>query len=124
MLLAKDKRKMLVLASVLGAVTNVTLDLLFIPWWGIAGSAIATVAAQLVACVILYRGAQGVRLHLGENIWKMILASIVMLLLVAWFVSFSLPLLITIPLGAIVYLAVLFILRDRVLKDFFEALKI
>ena len=62
MLQANGNMKTPMVAQILGAVTNIILDLLLIcgmfglPELGIAGAAIATVAGQIVAAIVVWRG--------------------------------------------------------------------
>ncbi|MEK7077072.1 MAG: flippase, partial [Patescibacteria group bacterium] len=52
---AFNEQKKLVLFAVIGGATNVILDLILIPFFGIAGSAWATFIAQLVSNIYLWR---------------------------------------------------------------------
>lgn len=49
---AYDKQKIFILSTGIGAATNVVLDLLLIPAYGIAGSAVATIISQILVNAI------------------------------------------------------------------------
>jgi O-antigen/teichoic acid export membrane protein len=116
-MLAENKQNVLIRSSILGAITNVILDLLLIPRFGIAGSAIGTICAQLVANGIFFIEARKMyRFHLVRNLWKTIIASVVMGVF-TWFLLFaSLPLILIIPLAGVMYIAVLLVLKDSLVQ--------
>ena len=52
-MLAENKQQHLLVINLSGALTNVLLNMLLIPFWGTAGAAIASVATQIFANFIL-----------------------------------------------------------------------
>jgi O-antigen/teichoic acid export membrane protein len=52
---AYDKQKELLKYALMGIITNIILDLLLIPTFGIAGSAVATLLAQIISVIYLWR---------------------------------------------------------------------
>ena len=52
---AHDRQKILIVTAAIGGVLNVLFDVLLIPHWGITGSAIATLIAQVISNWYLWR---------------------------------------------------------------------
>lgn len=101
-----------------GSVVNLCLNLLLIPQYGGLGAAIASVAAELVITV-LYVANCG-RLYtvssLAGQLWKKIVAALVMFLvikLIDGFISSDiLALILEVPCGVIVYCLILLAMKD------------
>lgn len=124
LILAEDKQKIFIRSTGFGGLVNVALNFLLIPAFGIAGSAVATLAAQVVSNTILYKKVNDSHpIRLGHGIIKMIGASIVMggaaLLLKSW----AAPLLVIIPVCIIMYIAALMLMRERLIADVRESFK-
>lgn len=122
-IMAEDKQKIFMKSSGFGGLTNVALNLILIPLFGIAGSAVATVVAQFVAYGILYKKVKDMhQVRLGYGIWKLFGASVVMggaaLLLKSW----ATPLLVIVPVCIIIYIGMLALMRERLVRDFQESL--
>lgn len=113
-LLAEDKQKIFVFSSIAGSIANVGLNFLLIPTYGIIGSAVATVIAQLFINGIFYfemRKAHG--LHLFGGLGKIIIATIVVAGITYLLKSWSVPILVIILVCAAVYPCFLVLLKDR-----------
>ncbi len=52
-LICEDKKRYVFIFSAIGAGCNVIMNLVFIPWWGINGAAIATLITQILANFII-----------------------------------------------------------------------
>jgi O-antigen/teichoic acid export membrane protein len=114
----KNKQKMFIKASLIGALINVTLDLLLIPHYGIAGSAIATLCAQVVMNGMFFSEitkSHHLRLFSGSK--NIFIATICMSLITYISISFSLSLMLTVLMSSIIYIGILFVLREPLLND-------
>ncbi|HSE56532.1 MAG TPA: flippase [Candidatus Paceibacterota bacterium] len=118
LLFAENRQKVFIVSSGIGAIINIALDFLFIPRYGIAGSAVATLCVQLVVNTILFRA---VRKHyvfnIKKEITKMFVALASMGTAVLALLSWSTPLLVIIPVGIIVYVGVLILLKTEFIID-------
>lgn len=123
-ILAEDRQKIFIRSSALGGLTNVILNLFLIPTFGIAGSAVATLAAQLVSNGILYKKVQNSHsIRLGYGVVKILIASLVMGVVAYVLKSWSTPLLIIMPVCIIIYLLALALMKERLMSDFRESLR-
>lgn len=124
MLFSKDARVSPVKAAVAGAVMNIVLDIILIPKFGIAGSAVATLASLTVMNTILFYEAKkisGIRLPAG--IWKTVLASLFMGVIVYALLHAKWNSVFIIIMGAAVYVTMLYLLREKLLLEIFSSLK-
>ncbi len=114
---AHNKQKLLVLYAAIGGGLNVILDLLFIPSWGIVGSAWATLLAQLVSNWYLWRVTKNLdQFRVLPRLNKVIAATAVMAVAVTGFITLEAPVWITISAAGFVYLGTLYILREPFLR--------
>jgi O-antigen/teichoic acid export membrane protein len=124
-ILAEDKQKVFIKSSFFGAITNVVLDLILIPVLGIAGSAIATVAALMVTNGILLREIKKtVSFNFIAGLKKMVTATIIMSLLAYVLKIFTVPLILIVLLSAVTYFGLLFIMKDQLIEDVKQSFKI
>lgn len=114
---------------VAGAGCNLLLNLCLIPYLGAKGAVIATIAAELLISVLMLRYCEGylsLRL-IGKYSAKRIPAGIVMALCVRLLSNLPLPspvvLLIQIASGAVIYVLLLLICKDAMLKDLFQKIR-
>ncbi len=122
---AENKQKIFIKSSLIGAITNVTLDIIFIPILGIVGSAIATVVAQILTNgIILNEVNKNYKIDILKNIKKMFISVLIMSIFVLILKYFMVPLLIIIPLSALIYTGFLFLFKEELLKDIKDSIKI
>lgn len=122
-LFAYDHQKSLIISSALGGVVNVVLDLLFIPRFGIAGSAVATLIAQAVNNWYLWHMMKKINnFTLLPRLKKIILSSVIMGGCAILLLALGVNLILNIALCIIVYFAVLTITKEPILKEVFEML--
>ncbi len=118
LLLAKDERMALIASSFWAAIVNVGLDLILIPPYGIIGSAISTVCAQLVAALVFYLYAKK---YLGlqslGGFRKIFISTILMSVLTYSLLTISLPLIWIIIISAIFYLALLWVMGEQTIEE-------
>lgn len=117
-LFAYEHQKSLVVSSALGGITNVGLDLLLIPFFGIAGSAVATLIAQAVNNGYLWYAMKKVNnFSVLGRLKKIAIAGIVMAILSLLFMSVGVNVVITIIICAFAYVALLMFFKEPLLKE-------
>lgn len=122
-IMAEDRQKIFMRSSGFGGLTNVILNLILIPLFGIAGSAIATVVAQFVAYGILYKKIRVSHpIRLGHGLMKIIIASILMAGVAYILKSWSTPLIVIVPVCVVAYIVLLALMKERLVQDFRESL--
>lgn len=115
---AYDKQKLLVAYAAIGGVANVILDLLFIPPFGILGSAWATLISQILAGAYLWRAAKRINAfevlsRLPRVLWGTIGMGAVTFLLH----RLGANLLLTIGASAAVYAGLLLLFREPLFRE-------
>ncbi len=114
---AYDQQRIFLISVGLGASSNVILDLLLIPPYGIAGSAVATIIAQVLTNGYVYwKFKKTVSVSVISSLGKIVLASLCMGITVFGVMQAGWAVIPTIILGAAVYAALLFILKEPLLK--------
>lgn len=108
----------LLLCSACGAVVNIALNLILIPYCQEKGAAIAAVSAELTYAVLaVYFASKCVNfMDVGKGIWHYLLAALVMTLILIPFYNFSSGITRCIFMGALgmlSYIGVLLVLKDE-----------
>ena len=117
-ILAEDRQKIFIKSTAFGGATNVVLNFILIPTYGIAGSAVATLVAQFVMNGILYaKMRKSYRINIWKGTGKILLASILMSAAVYLFTTWSTPLIVILPISAILYIALLAIMKEEIVMD-------
>lgn len=116
---AYDRQKDLITFWTIGAIGNVIFDLLLIPVWGIAGSALATVITQIVSNGLIWWKMKKINdfstlKHLG----KIILATLIMSSFILLFRSLNWPVIVNIVVSGGIYLAALILLKEKIISQF------
>lgn len=119
---AEDGQKLFIRSSIAGAITNVGLNFLLIPKFGIMGSAVSTLFAQLaINGIFAYRVKQKHPFSLRKKTLKIVLSSVCIGAWCYFLKSFYLPLLLIIPSAIVLYIILLNFLKDELIYDFKEA---
>lgn len=115
---AYNHQKNLIIASAIGACSNVAFDLLFIPHWGIVGSAIATLIAQIAGNSYLWHTMDRVN-HFSviPKLGKIALAGIVMACACLLFMLSHMNVVLNIALCGALYLLLLKIFQEPMLDE-------
>jgi O-antigen/teichoic acid export membrane protein len=118
-LIAAGEQKRVTIAVVTGAAVNIIINILLIPHFGITGAAAATVAAEIV--VIL--GVIGYyRRIIGVPLWASYLskplAAAMLMAVGLYLVRDYLPVILTVALGAIIYMVAIVVLKGVTLEDY------
>jgi len=118
LILAENKQKVFIKSSFLGAATNVILDIILIPIYGITGSAVATVIAILIAYSFFFSEARKItKYNILGGIKKMVIATIIMAITTYILKTLAIPLLLIIGISAILYFALLLIMKEEIVED-------
>lgn len=115
---AYDHQKSLIVCSAIAGVSNVLFDLLFIPHWGMTGSAIATLIAQILSNSYLWYSMKKLnRFHVLPHVGKIALASVCMAAVTILLFFARTNILVNIILSGIVYVGMLYVLKESVLSE-------
>ncbi len=113
-----NRQKNLIVYSAIGGTTNVVLNLLFIPKFGIIGCAWATFIAQLLSNIYLWRTMKTINnFHILPYLKKIFIATIAMSLVSFLLLFLGLNVLVIIGLSIFVYFGCLCLLKEPVLKE-------
>ncbi len=119
-----NKEKKLITYIVLGVVGNFLFDLLFIPWWGIAGASLSTlINLTIITLYLIWILRQETHFKVLHQVQKITLATLVMGTVVvgARFVGLNLYGIIT--LGVAVYFASLYFAKEEALTEIGDVAK-
>lgn len=123
-LFAEDRRRVFITATAVGAAVNVGLDFLLIPSYGVAGSAFATLAAQLALNGIFLNAVRKTHSFvILKRSWKILIAVIPMALLVFGMKSLLWPLFIIIPSAGIVFFGFLYLMKEELISDVMQGFR-
>lgn len=115
---AYDRQKDLVRFAALGGFSNLLLDLVLIPRFGITGSAVATFLAQFLANAYLWnRARQLVYFEILPHLKRMLVASIGTVIVALTLGMAGANLFVILGTAVIVYLGILIILREPLMKE-------
>ena len=115
---AYNRQKSLIAYSAIGGVSNIILDLILIPWFGIAGSAWATFFAQLISVFYLQTVVRTVtNPKVFRNLSKVIISTCIMAVAVLLSSIIGLHVVLSVVIGMIVYFGFLFQLKEPLLRE-------
>lgn len=117
-LFAYDQQRYFILYGGVGALSNVILNFLLIPIWGIAGAAVATVITQIISTFLSWQKMQQVnRFSILGKLNKIVGASLAMGLFVWLAKSWGASILVSIPLAVVVFFGALFLFKEQIIED-------
>jgi PST family polysaccharide transporter len=115
---AYNNQRSLIISSAIGGFVNVVLDLFFIPHWGIAGSAIATIIASAASNSYLWHAMRKTNyFSVMGRLKKMIPAGVIMGIATLLLSILHISLILNIVLSAGIYLLALKMLREPLLWE-------
>ncbi|MDP2650485.1 MAG: flippase [bacterium] len=115
---AYDRQKFLMRVSVVGVALNAILDLILIPFWGIAGAALATLCTQAIIGAAMWHKAKRLNnFSILRALPKIAFATLIMGSSVVLLEQLNLPILLIIFLASLVYVTTLFLLKETLLRD-------
>ncbi len=123
-LLAQNQQKKFIAFSLIGAIGNIVFNFLLIPEFGIAGSAVSTLATQIIANAFIWHKLNGIINFtvLGKTM-KIIAASLISAILAIFLQSLQWPVLLNIITAAIAYLLILHAMKEEILLNMTKMLK-
>jgi len=114
---AAGLEKSLISYSLAGMLGNIILDFALIPYFGIAGCALATLINQLIITAFLkIKIKKATGLLLFPYLKKIIFSSFIMSIFTLFLFSLNLNILLIIPASAILYFLLLFFLKEKLLN--------
>jgi O-antigen/teichoic acid export membrane protein len=117
-LFAYEHQKSLVVSSALGGAVNVGLDLALIPFFGIAGSAIATLIAQAVNNGYLWHAMKKVNpFTVVGRLKRIAVSGVVMAIFAGLFMALGMNVIVNIVICTIIYFGLLRIFREPLLIE-------
>ena len=115
---AYDKQKIFTWTIAGGVLTNLILDLILIPRWGIAGSAVATIIAQVLVFLPLFISMKRINyFQIWPNMKKITLAAAVMGIIALVFSLLGVNFYINFPLDIVSYFGMLYLLKEPLTED-------
>lgn len=115
---AYDHQKNLIISSAIAGVSNVLLDLLFIPRWGITGSAFATLIAQILGNSYLWYAMGKLNpFNVLPRLGRIFAASVAMAITTALLFLVGIPVIINVAISGVVYLCALLLLKEPLVKE-------
>ncbi len=113
-----DKQKILIIYAAIGGLTNVALDLLLIPPYGISGSAVATLISSIIADSYLWYVAwKIVGFDLNLKLGKIFSSAIISSILFYALLKTGVNVILAIPLAAASYLALIHFFKEPLLEE-------
>ena len=117
-LLTYDRQRNIAVYSAIGGLTNVSLNILLIPRYGIIGCAFATLVAQLVSNAYLQNTVRKLHpFHVTPHLGNALLATGAMAIGVLVLQAAGAHVLLGITAGALIYGGVLYLRREPLLND-------
>jgi len=115
---AYNHQKVLIIYSGIAGTLNVVLDLLLIPKFGIAGSSLATLIAQIISNVYLWRTMEKINHFTAlKNLKKIVLASALMSLLVWGLSAIGVHVVLAVAAAILFYFAALAALKEPIIEE-------
>jgi O-antigen/teichoic acid export membrane protein len=115
---AYDHQKNLIISSAIAGVSNVLFDLILIPRWGITGSAFATLIAQVLGNAYLWYAMKKLNpFSVFPRLGRIFGAGLAMAVVTIALSTAGIELVLNILISAVVYVAVLLLLKEPLLKE-------
>lgn len=122
---ALNHERRLFLSSLFGMIGNLIFDILFLPIWGIAGVAFATVINQsLVASYLWYFLKKQTGFSISQSRSNILLANIGMGLMILLLNLLQAHVIITVLVGGLIYLGFLLLLREETIFETIATLRL
>jgi len=120
---AYNEQKRIAPYLIIGSLVNVALNALLIPFYGIAGAAIATLCAQAIYQSLLIRLAKKVNnFQIITYLKKIVLASIIMGGLVYCINLAGLNVILNIIISGIAYFVILYLIKENIVREITNAI--
>lgn len=121
---AFGEQKKFIRFIIVGVLGNAILDILFIPRFGIIGSAYATVITSIIITLLMWQEMKRlVRFETLKHLKKIFLSTVAMSVVVFFLQNVGVPMLVNIPVSAVIYGLTLYLLKEPVLEEFLVPLR-
>jgi len=115
---AYDRQRLFIFSMAGGAILNIVLDILLIPSYSIVGSAVATLISQIfINGYNWYQLKKIISFTVLNNLGKVSISALVMAGIVILLAVLNTPVIITVIIGALVFLVSLIILKEPLLFE-------
>ena len=115
---AYDHQKNLIISSAIAGVGNVLFDIIFIPHWGMAGSAVATLIAQILGNAYLWYAMKKLNpFSVFPRLGRLIGAGAAMAVVTILLSTTGVEVVVNIIVSAAVYIGMLFLLKEPTLGE-------
>ncbi len=118
---AHNLQRKFIWPSVVGAILNILLNWIFIPKWGIAGAAMATMLATMVQSAAIWVMSKNI-LSYRLSLKKIILATMFMSLVTFWGDYVNLNLWANIILSGVIFVLALLLLKEPTIKKIWQVI--
>jgi len=119
-----EKQKQFIKPIVIGMILNITLNIIFIPKFGIVGAAFTTLLSQIYIFTANYLGMKKVQyFSIKKYLPKIFFANIIFLLFILIFKKIDINIIILILILAFIYPVILHILKEPVQKKILEIIR-
>lgn len=123
-LLAHNAQGKAALGVGIGSATDIALNAILIPRYGILGASLSTVVTQFLNFAYIYYISKKVNpFSIAPRLWKIGVASIAMGILSVTFYSFGVNVIINIAASGILYASVLLLLKENVFEEIIKLIK-
>ena len=113
-----NKQKQLAVYAAIGGISNIVLDLLVIPRYGIGGAAVVTLFAQILSNLYLWRVVRSiVKPDIVSRLKRVFVAAAAMGAAVFVFDRFDMNVILAVILGGAIYLGALLLLKEPVVQE-------
>jgi O-antigen/teichoic acid export membrane protein len=120
---AYDEQRSLIISSAIGGIMNVVLDLAFIPKFGIVGSAVATLIAQMLSNAYLWHKMKSINYFtIVPRLKKVAVAGVVMGVTTVALFFLGTQVVVNVLVSAVVYILMLKLLKDPLFEETLDIL--
>lgn len=115
---AYDRQKIFIISTGIGSLANVVFDLIFIPRYGIAGSAVATIISQIFTVGFIWNKMKQINnFRTLANLPKMAVAAAVMGIATFFLSRLEISIFVNIIISGAAYIGMLYLLREKTLSQ-------
>jgi O-antigen/teichoic acid export membrane protein len=115
---AYDRQRIFIFSTAGGAILNIVLDILLIPPYSIAGSAVATLISQIfINGYNWYQLKKIISFTVLNNLGRFFISTLAMAVVVILLTVLNMPVIITVIIGALVFMGSLIILKEPLLSE-------
>ena len=115
---AHDKHKSLFIYNIIASLSNVALNVLLIPYYGMIGAAVATVLSNSLYTLFVWRFAKKLNYFtVLPWLFKIIIAALIMGISTFFIAKLGVNVIINIISSGVIYFASLYLLKEEMVKE-------